>query len=299
MLPYLKESMSEDDLKQFAAISCEEAQIDIRVNTLKALRDDVQRGLIAQGVEIEPTPFSPVGLRLKQRQSLEGHDFFQSGQIAVQDEGSQLLALLCAAEPSMSVLDYCAGAGGKTLALAAQMKNKGQLVAADLHDWRLAKAKVRLKAAGVHNVRFQNVTDTKFFKRHRGTFDRVLVDAPCSGTGTWRRNPDLKLRMSIDYMNRLQETQREILSKAAPLVGFGGYLIYATCSILTCENQKQIEWFLEQHADFSVVETLRSKTMDPLFQELKEKSLSTLGITLAPHVTGTDGFYICIMERNP
>ncbi|MGH6894834.1 MAG: RsmB/NOP family class I SAM-dependent RNA methyltransferase, partial [Dongiaceae bacterium] len=214
------------------------ASTDLRANTLKATRDEAIAALKAEGIVAAPTPLSPVGLRVHGRPPLATLQCFKDGLIEVQDEGSQLVALLVDARPGMRVADFCAGAGGKTLAIAAQMKNKGKIVACDVLAGRIDRAAVRFNRAGVHNVERKGLSSERdqWVKRHAGTFDRVLVDAPCTGTGTWRRNPDAKWKLSPQDVEELTQVQRNILDSAWRLVKPGGRLIYATCSLLAEEN---------------------------------------------------------------
>ena len=179
----------------------------------------------------------------------------KNGHVEIQDEGSQLVALLVGASPGQRVVDFCAGAGGKTLAIAAQMKNKGKIVACDVLEKRLKRSTERFRRAGVHNIETKPLKDERdpWVKKHKGDFDRVLVDAPCSGTGTWRRNPDARWRSLGPGLETLIPLQAEILDSAARLVKKSGRLIYATCSLLPEENERQIEKFLETHADFRLV----------------------------------------------
>ncbi len=300
LYPFFIESMPLQTLQELARSYETEASIDLRVNSLKASRDTVLQTLICEGFEATKTPHSPLGIRLKRRQSLDHHPLFTNGTIDVQDEGSQLLALACGAESHMNVLDYCAGAGGKTLALAAQMKNKGQLFACDIHEWRLKRARERVKRADVHNVRFYAADDGKFLKRHTKFFDRVLVDAPCSGTGTWRRNPDMKFKTTPQDIDELRMLQRSILTKAAPLVREWGWLIYATCSVLKAENDDQIAWFLENHPEFKIASgnhPAEGIYWGDLRHHLSMPGMDTMGLQLFPHVHATDGFYVTVLVR--
>lgn len=308
LYPFFIDSMSPETCEALAAAYLTEGTFDLRVNTLKSTREAVLALLTADGYEVSPTPLSPIGIRFNKRQSLEGHPLFKEGVIEVQDEGSQLIALSCEASPKMTVLDYCAGAGGKTLALAAAMQNKGQLFACDIHEWRLKRARERIKRADIHNVRCQQADDSKFLKRHSKFFDRVLVDAPCSGTGTWRRNPDMKFKTTATDITELQALQRTILTKAAPMVRPGGWLIYATCSVLKAENHDQIAWFLENYPGFTAATTdIAKEASTPAFYADLRTKLSrnetsnlddTLGLQLLPNTHATDGFFISILIRN-
>jgi 16S rRNA (cytosine967-C5)-methyltransferase len=299
------DSMPLESYEELAKAYLTEGTFDLRVNTLKSTREAVLALLAADGYEVSPTPLSPIGIRFNKRQSLEGHPLFKEGIIEVQDEGSQLIALSCEASPKMAVLDYCAGAGGKTLALAASMQNKGQLFACDIHEWRLKRARERIKRADIHNVRCQQADDPKFLKRHAKFFDRVLVDAPCSGTGTWRRNPDMKFKTIATDIAELQALQRSILGKTAPMVRPNGWLIYATCSVLKAENHDQIAWFLENHPEFalttndSITEGIKSTFYADLTNKLRTSDVDNpLGLQLLPHTHATDGFFISILVKN-
>lgn len=230
------------------------ATVDLRVNTLKGVREKILKKLEKEGINCTPTSMSPWGIRLNDRQPLRHHPLLQQGVLEIQDEGSQLIALACGVQPGMAVWDYCAGAGGKTLALAAMMENKGRILATDVIEWRLKNAPQRLRRAGVHNVETRLLDDeaNKWVKRQAGKFDCVLVDAPCSGSGTWRRNPELRLRMNETGFQELLQKQQEILNKAASLVKSGGRLVYATCSLLEPENMGQVTKFLEKNPNFQL-----------------------------------------------
>src|SRR6185436_1686425 len=208
----------------------------------------------AENIHAEPTPWSPLGLRLKHRAPLAATVAFKEGLIEVQDEGSTLAALLADARPGMRVVDFCAGAGGKTLALAARMQNRGKLVACDVASWRLDRAGQRLRRAGISNVERRSLSSERdsWVKHHAKSFDRVFVDAPCLGIGSWRRNPDGKWRATAQDLAELLPRQRDILTSAARLVKPGGRLIYATCSLLHEENETQAGGFLSVHPDFAL-----------------------------------------------
>jgi 16S rRNA (cytosine967-C5)-methyltransferase len=266
--------------------------LDLRVNLLKGTREDALRALKREGLNAVPTKLSPWGLRLDGRQPVTAAQAFKDGLVEIQDEGSQLVVAAADARPDNRVLDYCAGAGGKTLALAMTMENKGHIVACDVHEKRLEGAVKRLRRAGVHNVeRHLLVTGDKWAKRRAGSFDRVLVDAPCSGTGTWRRNPDARLRLTPEDIQELVIKQSEILDRAAFLVKPGGRMIYATCSLLAAENGQQIDAFLKRRTDFVRVPTEDLPELLPA--ELREKAQ----FSLTPLRDGTDGFFACVMQR--
>jgi len=274
----------------------DEAPLDLRVNRLKATREQAIAALAAEGVAAVPTPLSPLGLRLAGRVALVQLQAWRDGLVEVQDEGSQLVALLVGAKPGMAVIDYCAGAGGKTLALAAEMANKGRLVASDVAEWRVDRAGDRLRRAGVHNVTRRVISgeSDKWIKRAAGSFDRVLVDAPCTGTGTWRRNPDAKWQLGETDLLELVVRQQAILTSAARLVRPGGRMIHATCSVLPEENEQQVATFLAAHPAFRLV---------PVEQAWAE-SLGTPcpvtgeGLRLSPLRHQTDGFFAAVLERS-
>ncbi len=262
-----------------------QAPVDLRVNALKATREQAQRALAASGLAAMPTPYAPLGLRLHRRVSLTALTAYRDGWIEPQDEGSQLLALLVAARPGERIVDYCAGAGGKTLALAAQMQDRGTLVAMDIDVGRLERLKPRLQRAGVRIVSLLPVDAAQV---RVADFDAVLVDAPCSGTGTWRRQPEARLK-ALD-LDALARQQYEILARAARLVRPGGRLVYATCSLLRAENDAVVERFCARHPDF--------------LEEDAGAVLAAQGIALPgrrlrlyPHVHGTDGFFGACLRR--
>ena len=273
------------------------APLDLRVNALKADRETARRALAAEHIAAEPTTWSPLGLRLKHRAPLAGTAAFKGGLVEVQDEGSQVAALLADARPGMRVVDFCAGAGGKTLALAAQMRNRGKLVACDVSEWRLERAGQRLRRAGISNVERRPLSSERdpWVKRHAAGFDRVFVDAPCLGIGSWRRNPDGKWRARPQDLAELVVRQRDILASAARLVRPGGRLIYVTCSLLREENEAQAEEFLAAHPDFGLYPAARAWA-----ETLGGRSPAGddyLRLTPARH--GTDGFFAALFERAP
>ncbi|WP_119459631.1 RsmB/NOP family class I SAM-dependent RNA methyltransferase [Rhodospirillaceae bacterium SYSU D60014] len=275
-----------------------EAPLDLRANALKASRESALAALAQDGVTTVPTLLSPVGLRVEEgRPPLATLDSFKQGLIEVQDEGSQLASLLVDARPGMRVVDFCAGAGGKTLALAAAMRNKGQVVACDVLRGRVDRAAVRLRRAGAHNVERRGLSSERdpWVKRHAASFDRVLVDAPCSGAGTWRRNPDAKWRLRPEDLTELQALQRRIIESACRLVRPGGRLVYVTCSLLPAENEEQIDWFTAQRPDFAL------RSIADVWAEVIGGACPAGGPTLAltPARNGTDGFFVAVLERAP
>ncbi|MFA4969633.1 MAG: SAM-dependent methyltransferase [Sulfuritalea sp.] len=285
--------MSPEELLALARALNTPAPLDLRVNTLKAEREGVIQRLAADGIVATPCPYSPLGLRLKTKPYLQKHPAFLDGSIEVQDEGSQLLGFLLAPKRSEMVVDFCAGAGGKTLILGALMRSTGRLYAFDVSDKRLAKLKPRAARAGLSNVHpacLSGENDTRV-KRLQGKADRVLVDAPCSGLGTLRRNPDLKWRQSPQSVDELTVKQAAILAAAAKLLRPGGRLVYATCSILAEENEEIVDAFLATHAEFhrlSAQEVLAAQGIDIDCGE---------DMRLTPQKHGTDAFYAAVLER--
>lgn len=273
------------------------APLDLRVNLLRGSREGAARALAAEGIATEPTDFSPWGLRVADRRPILNSRAFQEGLVEIQDEGSQLIALLADARPGMKVADYCAGAAGKTLAMAATMGNRGRIAALDVSAPRLTGAAKRLRRAGVDNAETHLLeSGDRWVKRRAGHYDRVLVDAPCTGTGTWRRNPDARLRTTGEDYAELITKQRGILDRAASLVRPGGKLIYATCSVLPGEDEEQVRDFLDTHADFEPV---------PLAEAWAEAGMKGpppgegAHMALAPHSHGTDGFFAAVLRRRP
>ncbi len=286
LLPHLRARFGTLLEPELAALS-EEAPLDLRVNLLRGSRDDAAAALAREGIEVTPTPHSPWGLRAPGRRLVTTGAAFQSGLVEIQDEGSQLIALAVGAGPEMRVCDLCAGAGGKTLALAMTMANRGHVVACDTSGKRLEGAMRRLRRAGVHNVeRHVLVAGDKWAKRRAASFDRVLVDAPCTGTGTWRRNPDARRGLAERDLEELVVRQRSILDVAARLVKPGGRLVYATCSLLTDENEAQVEAFHGRHPGFTPV--------SPASVGLPATGAM---MSLTPRRHRTDGFFAAILER--
>jgi 16S rRNA (cytosine967-C5)-methyltransferase len=267
------------------------APLDLRVNVLKTDQEAARAALAAEGIETRPMRYSPWGLRSAGRADVTGGAAFRDGLVEIQDEGSQIVSALVGAEPGMRVADWCAGAGGKTLAMAMTMANKGQIVACDVHDKRLEAAVKRLRRAGVHNVeRHLIAAGDKWVKRRAGAFDRVLVDAPCTGTGTWRRNPDGRLRLNETDLAELLPKQAAILDEACRLVRPGGRLLYATCSLLREENEVQIGAFLERQPGFRLVELSAAWNLPGA------PPGEGAYLVLTPLRHGTDGFFAAVLE---
>ncbi len=267
--------------------------LDLRVNPLKAPREAMLRALRRLGLPAEPTRLAPFGIRVAERLSLARLPMLKTGEVEIQDEGSQLVAMLVDAKPGERVVDFCAGAGGKTLAIAVQMENKGHVIACDVLANRLKRSAERFRKAGLHNIETKPLTSEKdpWVKRHKGGFDRVLVDAPCSGTGTWRRNPDARWRVLGDGLETLLPLQASILASAARLVKPGGRLVYATCSMLPEENEAQVAGFLAAHSGFHVV------PLRDVAPQLKESAHPDY-LSLTPARHGTDGFFAAVLQRD-
>ncbi|WP_273719991.1 MULTISPECIES: RsmB/NOP family class I SAM-dependent RNA methyltransferase [unclassified Bartonella] len=272
--------------------------LDLRVNSLKATPEKVLQELVK--TKVQPFSWFPQALRIAplkkfaRHPNLQVESAFQKGYFEIQDLGSQIVSYLVEAKANMQVLDYCAGAGGKTLALAACMKNQGQIYAYDSNEIRLAPLFERLYRAGVHNV--QPCGHTEALKPLVGQMDIVLLDAPCSGTGTWRRRPDTKWRLTLEQVRQRQTEQKTILHKAINYLKPNGRLVYITCSLFVDENEKQISHFLQQHCSFYPI------NMQALWQQYFSSSpvqpiFSNYGLTLSPATTKTDGFFLSVLQK--
>lgn len=267
-----------------------EANMDIRVNSLLAKRETVLAELQALGLAAQPTPYAPLGIRLAGRPAIQRTAPFENGSIEVQDEGSQILATLLDAKRGEMVVDFCAGAGGKTLALGAQMRNTGRLYAMDVSAHRLQALKPRLARSGLSNVHplvIAHERDERI-KRLYGKIDRVLVDAPCSGLGTLRRNPDMKWRHNPQTLSELQAKQTAILNSAAKLLKTGGRLVYATCSLLRAENEEVADAFSAENPNFRLL---------PVSDILKNMDDQGDYLRLWPHLHQCDGFFAAVWEK--
>ncbi|WP_159730981.1 RsmB/NOP family class I SAM-dependent RNA methyltransferase [Methylosinus sp. Ce-a6] len=279
----------------------ERAPVDLRANILKASREDAIRRLAH--LTPEPTPLSPLGLRIAptakgRGPALTAEPAYVKGLVEPQDEGSQLAALLCAAEPGEQVLDLCAGGGGKTLALAGQTHNRGQIYAYDDDGRRLAPIYARLERAGARNVQVRSPRgQADVLADLEGRCGLVLIDAPCTGTGTWRRHPDAKWRLAPGALEQRLAEQRELLDKAPRFVKAGGRIVYVTCSLLLDENEDQIARFLAEHADFSAVPAAEAAAKAGLPELARFGSTHGAGFRLTPRTAGTDGFYVCVSRR--
>jgi len=255
----------------------EQADVVLRVNTLKTSKKELQLRLQSENIETESLNKYPDALKLKERANVFMTDTYKDGWFEVQDASSQLVAPFLDVKPGMKIVDTCAGAGGKTLHLASIMENKGQIVAMDIYESKLKKLKIRARRDGVHNVEIRSIDSTKPIKKLYDKADRVLIDAPCSGLGVLRRNPDDKWKLSLEFINKLKQTQQSILQQYSRMVKPQGKMVYATCSVLPSENQKQIEEFLGSESG-------------KRFTFVKEQKILA-------HTSGFDGFYMALLER--
>jgi 16S rRNA (cytosine967-C5)-methyltransferase len=300
--PYLAKVFGDDRAAEAAAMASR-APLDLRVNTLKAKREKVQGSLKHLGAH--ETPWSPIGLRIElgadaKNPGIHSEEDFIKGFVEVQDEGSQLAALLSAAKPGEQVIDLCAGAGGKTLALAAMMQGKGRLIATDHDKRQLAPIYERLSRAGVHNadIRTPKGEDDPLADI-KASADLVLIDAPCTGTGTWRRNPDAKWRMRPGALEIRIKDQIAVLDRASRLVKPGGRIAYITCSVLAEENGEQVRAFVARHPEFAVVppDETAGVLWDKADAFTEAAMKSPEGWLMTPRRTGTDGFFVSILRK--
>lgn len=253
----------------------QKAAVIIRVNTLKTTKEYLQKELNKEGIETVFVNGYPNALQLVERKNVFMTEAFKKGLFEMQDGSSQLVAPFLEVEKGMRVIDTCAGAGGKTLHLASLMENKGQIIALDIHQYKLKQLKIRAKRDGVHNIDMRTIDSTKVIKKLKGTADRVLIDAPCSGLGVLKRNPDAKWKLQPEFIEEITQVQQEILQKYSAMVKDGGKLVYATCSILPSENEHQVAKFLETNKDFSL-----------------EKQQSILASE-----SGFDGFFMALLKK--
>lgn len=300
--PYLAKMFGDYRAAEATAMASR-APLDLRVNTLKTSRDKMLPRLKHLGAN--ETPWSPLGLRIElgadaRNIGIHAEEDFIKGGVEVQDEGSQLAALFSAAKPGEQVIDLCAGAGGKTLALAAMMQGKGRLIATDHDKRQLAPIHERLSRAGVHNCDVRTPKgDADPLSDIKGSADLVVIDAPCTGTGTWRRNPDAKWRMRPGSLEVRLKDQAEVLDRAAPLVKPGGRIAYITCSVLPAENGEQVTGFLARHPEFAIVPPEQTATV--LWDKAEAFAAAALqspeGWLMTPRRTGTDGFFVSVLKR--
>ncbi|MGX1196726.1 RsmB/NOP family class I SAM-dependent RNA methyltransferase [Parvibaculum sp. MBR-TMA-1.3b-4.2] len=296
--PEFQDAFGERLEPELAALM-DRAPTDLRANTLKASREDVMRALKEAGAEIEEGALSPWSIRLLKKANLPALKPFKDGLVEIQDEGSQLACLLAGAKPGEQVVDLCAGGGGKSLALAATMENHGQIFACDLEARRLKALMPRAQRAGCRNIQTMPLhlwvpggTDPDLAAL-AGRADLVLVDAPCSGTGAWRRSPDARWRLTTEKLAGYRAAQTEVLERAAPLVKPGGRLVYVTCSLLPSENEDRVAAFLAAHEDFAEEPWTKHWPEDLP----RPASLSAIALRLSPATSGTDGFFVSILRR--
>lgn len=295
ILPMLENALGERFEEEMIATN-KMATTDVRVNTLKSSVAAVEQAFANVGYVAHKTELSPWAIRFEKRVSLFGLPAFKQGWFEIQDEGSQLLALLTGAKPGQKIVDFCAGAGGKTIAMAAMMENKGTIYACDVHTKRLEQLAKRTKRGGVHNVRTHILSseNDKWVKKHAAYADTVLIDAPCTGTGTWRRSPDSRWNLNQQSVDNLVALQQSILQSAKRLVKPGGRLLYATCSMLEEENEQQVLKFLDNNPEFSAGEF---EIPEPLANHPERFVNNGHEIRTFPAMTGTDGFYVASLVR--
>jgi len=260
------------------AMQNQQADVILRVNTLKTNKKDLQAKLASEDIETEFLPNHPSALKLVERANVFKTEAFKNGWFEVQDASSQLVADFLDIKPGMKVVDVCAGAGGKTLHLASLMENKGQIIAMDIFESKLKKLKIRARRNGVHNIDLKAIENTKPIKKLHGKADRLLIDAPCSGLGVLRRNPDAKWKLQPEFIDNIKKTQEEVLEQYSKMVKDGGKMVYATCSILPSENEKQVQKFLTSQNGKN-------------FKLIKDKKILA-------HKSGFDGFYMALLEKN-
>jgi len=255
----------------------QQADVILRVNTLKITKEELQSKLFDENIDTEFIKGYPSALKLKERANVFMTDAFKKGFFEVQDASSQLVAEFLDVKPGMKVVDTCAGAGGKTLHIASLMENKGQIVAMDLYESKLKQLKIRARRDGVHNIDIKVIESTKPIKKLYDKADRVLIDAPCSGLGVMRRNPDAKWKLQPEFIDNIKNVQRDVLQQYSKMVKPGGKMVYATCSVLPSENQEQVEHFLtsESGKDFIFVTDKK----------------------ILAHQSGFDGFYMALLEK--
>lgn len=305
LLPILQRSLG-DTVTENMQLMSQESPVDLRVNALKSNMDQMRQVFVDQAVIPADMSFAPWGIRLTRKMALQAMPAFKQGWFEIQAESSQILTEIIQAKPGEKIVDFCAGAGGKALALAAQMKNKGRIYVLDVHSTRLDNAQKRIKRAGIDTAQVKLLSSERdvWVKRHKGQFDHVLIDAPCSGSGTWGRNPDAKWRFQQENLDNLVKTQRSILESACRLVKPGGYLFYATCSLLAEENEDQVDWFLSEMPGFSPLDLKqRAETYlkTPLTTENSDwpsDVSQTHWLRLSPLKTDTDGFFISGFQRD-
>ncbi len=296
----LKPVLGHAFLEEMAALNVP-APMDLRVALARVTRDQAQKALSKSGVKTQVTALSPLGLRTEAHTDIARTPAFRKGLVEVQDEGSQILSILVGAKASMHIVDYCAGAGGKTLAIADRMglqggHSAGRLVACDIDEARLARMDRRLHRARLNDLVERHVLgDAAWDSANAATFDRVLVDAPCTGSGTWRRHPEQKKRLTKDRLAELMQAQDDVLNGSTALVKPGGRLIYATCSMLAEENEDRLDAFLKAHPDFRVMPI--QAVWAEIFKGDPCPDMPGDYLRLTPRQHGTDGFFVGVLER--
>jgi len=291
LYPRLKDTFGDDLASVMAALNSE-ASLDLRINQCHPDAANAQAILRDQGLETTPTPLAAFGLRAAKKIKLTGTKAYKEGLVEIQDEGSQLIASLCEAAGQDLVIDFCAGAGGKSLALGAEMQNQGTLYALDLSPQRLFKMRKRLERAALTNVTLHPIKGAldPWLKQFENRVDRLLIDAPCSGIGAWRRSPESRWKLTPDLLDDMHQRQAQILDAAAALVKVGGRIIYATCSLLPSENEAQITQFLEKHPNYRIL-PLGEQPNHPIPTD------DTGFMTLRPDQTQSDGFFTAVLEK--
>ena len=262
--------------REIAALN-QQAEVVLRTNTLNTSKEMLQRKLKKEDIETESIPYHPDALKLVERANMFTTEAFHEGLFEVQDASSQLVAAYLDVAPGMKVVDACAGAGGKTLHLAALMQNKGQIIAMDIYESKLKKLKIRARRNKAHNIDMRVIDSTKVIKKLHEKADRVLIDAPCSGLGVLKRNPDSKWKLQPEFIDEIKKTQQEVLQNYSKMVKPGGKMVYATCSILPSENRQQVDLFLTSEAGKN-------------FTFVKENKIFA-------HESGFDGFYMALLEK--
>ncbi len=262
--------------KELAALN-KQADVILRTNTLLTTKENLQKQLRTENIITESIPNHPDALKLAERSNVFRTESFKKGFFEVQDASSQLVAAYLDVKPGMKVIDTCAGAGGKTLHLSALMQNKGQIIAMDIYESKLRKLKIRAKRNKTHNIDIRVIDSTKPIKKLHNKADRVLIDAPCSGIGVLRRNPDSKWKLQPEFLENIKKTQQDILQQYSKMVKVGGKLVYATCSVLPSENQEQVKKFLQTDSGKN-------------FTFVKDNKVLA-------HISGFDGFYMALLER--
>jgi 16S rRNA (cytosine967-C5)-methyltransferase len=293
---FLKAAFEEDFEEELSALN-KQASLDIRVNSLKASADKILGEMVNEGLGVSKGLYSPNCLKINSRTPIFNMKIFTDGMIEVQDEGSQLLSLLVTAKPGDKVIDFCAGAGGKTLSIAAGMKNKGRIYALDVSERRLSELKKRTTRAGVDTVMVNHIKDEtdQYLKRLKDSADYVLLDVPCSGSGTWRRGPDIKWKTTPEKIANFNIVQQKILDSAKRLVKKNGQLIYATCSVFKDENENIIEKFLIDNPEFKLLNAPEILLKNYGIEVPNQKNSY---LKLSPHKTVTDGFFAAVLEKN-